>query len=412
MHVLLIHQAFASIDEPGGTRHHELARYLVSRGHRVTVITGTRSYMTDAPGASSNRGGRGPDAYGVEIIRCRTYESWHRSFFLRLVSFFSFMAAATWAGLWVGGVDVVWGTSPPIFQAVSAWLVARVRRVRFLLEIRDLWPEFAVAAGVLRQPMLIKMSTWLEGFLYRHSDSLVVNSPGFVEPVRARAGRAPMLVPNGVDPAMFSPEASGRAFRDAHHLGDDFVVLYAGAHGLSNDLSVVLDAAEALRRQPGIRIVMLGDGKEKPKLVAESEARGLANVLFLPSVPKNEIGDALAAADACVAILKPIEAYKITYPNKVFYYMAAGRPVLLAIDGVIRQLVEGSGAGLFVPPGNGEAMAEAISELRRDPEGRLEMGRKGRQAVEQAFNRADLALKMESALAGRSGQGAPRSGAA
>jgi glycosyltransferase involved in cell wall biosynthesis len=408
MDVLLIHQAFASVDEPGGTRHHEMARHLVAHGHRVTVITGKRSYMTDSvrPAAADRR--RILDAYGVEIIRCRSYESWHRSFFRRLLSFFSFMIASTWAGLRVGEVDVVWGTSPPIFQAVSGWLVARIRRARFLLEIRDLWPEFAVATGVLRQPVLIRMSTWLEGFLYRHADTLVVNSPGFVEPVRSRSGRTPQVIPNGVDPSMFDPGASGQGFRDAHRLGDEFVVLYAGAHGLSNDLGVVLDAAEMLGQQPGIRFVLLGDGKEKPSLVADAERRGLANVLFLPSVPKNEIGDALAAADACLAILKPIEAYKTTYPNKVFDYMAAGRPVLLAIDGVMRRLVEGAGAGVFVSPGDPQALAEAVIRLQEDPDRRAEMGRRGRRTVEQAFDRVKSAAAMQAALAGELKQAVPQ----
>jgi len=399
MHVLLIHQAFASVDEPGGTRHHEIARYLVAQGHRVTVITGTRSYMTDSVQEQAARGGSTPDAYGVDIIRCRSYESWHRSFFRRLLSFLSFMAASTRAGLWVDGVDVVWGTSPPIFQAVSAWLVARLRRASFLLEIRDLWPEFAVATGVLKQPVLIAMSTWLEGFLYRHADKLVVNSPGFIEPVMNRSGRAPEVIPNGVDPSMFSPEADGRAFRKSNQIESGFVVLYAGAHGLSNDLGVLLDAAEKLREHSDIQFVLLGDGKEKPSLMADAQGRGLENVRFLASLPKNQMRQALAAASACVAILKPIQAYKTTYPNKVFDYMAAGRPVLLAIDGVIRDLVEGAGAGVFVPPGDPEAMADAIRKLQADPKLAGDMGRRGREAVEREFKRADLAAAMESALA-------------
>ncbi len=400
MHVLLIHQAFASVDDPGGTRHHEMARFLVDHGHRVTVITGRRSYMTDKLRAEQGGEAGAPDAYGVEIIRCRSFESWHRSFLRRLLSFFSFMVASTWAGLWVHGVDVVWGTSPPMFQALSAWLVARLRRIGFLLEIRDLWPEFAVATGVLRQPILIALSSWLEGYLYRHADQLVVNSPGFVQPIESRCGRTPQVIPNGVDPSMFSPDADGHAFRAAHQLGEGFAVLYAGAHGLSNDLVVLLDAADRLRQEPGIQFVFLGDGKEKPNLMAEAEGRGLENVHFIQSVPKKEMGEALAAADACVAILQPIDAYKTTYPNKVFDYMAAGRPVLLAIDGVIRDLVEGAGAGLFVPPGDAKAMADAVLRMRAEPDLARLMGRRGREAVERSFKRADSAADMEAALAG------------
>jgi glycosyltransferase involved in cell wall biosynthesis len=163
---------------------------------------------------------------------------------------------------------------------------------------------------------------------------------------------------------------------------------------MSNDLGVVLEAASLLADRPEIAFVLLGDGKEKPALVAQARLIGLANVLFLPPVPKTGMPQALAAADACIAILKPIEMYRTVYPNKVFDYMAAGRPVVLAIDGVIRDVVEGAGAGIPVPPGDGPALAEAIRSLAADPQkGRL-MGLAGRRCVESSFDRARLAGKL------------------
>jgi glycosyltransferase involved in cell wall biosynthesis len=194
---------------------------------------------------------------------------------------------------------------------------------------------------------------------------------------------------------MFDPTAEGTAFRSAHGLQDRFVILYAGAHGLSNDLGVVLDAAARLERShPQVRIVLLGDGKEKPALQARALELGLANILFLPPVPKQDMAPALAAADACLAILKPIEAYKTTYPNKVFDYMAAGRPVVLAIDGVIRAVVEAAGCGTFARPGNAEALAQAIASLASDPAASRAMGLAGRAYLEQHFNRALIGEKL------------------
>ena len=124
---------------------------------------------------------------------------------------------------------------------------------------------------------------------------------------------------------MFDPSNEGDDFRRANHLGEQFVVLYAGAHGMSNDLNVVLDAAKLLVDETKMQIVLLGDGKEKPVLQARAAQMGLSNVSFIPSVPKSGMPNALAAADTCIAILKPLEEYKTTYPNKVFDYMAAGR---------------------------------------------------------------------------------------
>jgi glycosyltransferase involved in cell wall biosynthesis len=247
---------------------------------------------------------------------------------------------------------------------------------------------------VLRQPVLIQASEWLERFLYRHADRLVVNSPGFIEHVKRRGGRRVELVPNGADTTMFDPSLDGADFRRQHNLVGKFVALYAGAHGMSNDLDVLLAAAERLQDRPEIRIVLLGDGKEKPALQARAAEKGLQNVLFIPPLPKTSIPHVLAAADACIAILKPIELYKTVYPNKVFDYMAAGRPVILAIDGVIRQVVETARAGIPVPPGDPEAIAQAICTLVGDPQAGREMGKRGRTYVEAHFDRASLAYQL------------------
>jgi glycosyltransferase involved in cell wall biosynthesis len=233
--------------------------------------------------------------------------------------------------------------------------------------------------------------------LYRRADRVLVNSPGFVEHVTARGAQRVELIPNGADPDMFDPAGRGLEFRRAHGLGDKFVVLYAGAHGMSNDLDVVLDCAARLRGDP-IQIVLLGDGKDKPALQSRAAALQLTNVTFLPPVPKSAVPTALAAADACLAILKPLEEYKTTYPNKVFDYMAAGRPVALAIDGVIRSVVETAGCGLFVPPGDADALARVLRQLAADPERSRALGLAGRRYVEGHFSRHDLAHRLEALL--------------
>ncbi|MDH7504522.1 MAG: glycosyltransferase family 4 protein, partial [Verrucomicrobiota bacterium] len=147
------------------------------------------------------------------------------------------------------------------------------------------------------------------------------------------------------------------------------------------------------RERSEIVFVFVGDGKEKQTLEGQAEALGLKNVRFVPSVPKNEIAEVLAAADACIAILKPLELYKTTYPNKVFDYMAAGRPVLLAIDGVIRELVEQAGCGIAVPPGDPRALARAAMTLADRPEEARRMGAAGRRAIETEFRRDRFAAQ-------------------
>jgi glycosyltransferase involved in cell wall biosynthesis len=203
------------------------------------------------------------------------------------------------------------------------------------------------------------------------------------------------LVPNGVDPAMFDPAADGQAFRRAHDLQGRFIVLYAGAHGLSNDLAVVLEAANLVRGEEHVVFVFVGDGKEKPALMRQAEAMGVGNVRFLPSVPKEDMSEVLAAADCGLAILKPLRLYATTYPNKVFDYMAAGRPVLLAIDGVIRQVIDEEQAGVAVTPGDPGALAEGVRRLAADRASARRMGERGRLAVERRFDRRQQAQLLE-----------------
>lgn len=395
MHILLIHQSFAALSEAGGTRHVELAGCLIERGHRVTVIASPINYLTGQSGSQTAE-----MQSGLSIRRAYTYPAFHRSFIHRVFSFVSFMISSFFAGLQVRNVDLVWGSSPPIFQGVTAWLLARLKGVPFLFEIRDLWPEFAIGIGVLKNPILIRMSRWLERFLYRRADVVMVNSPGFVEHVKMRGARRVALIPNGADSAMFNPQNDGTSTRSLYGLQDRFVIVYAGAHGLSNDLSTVLEAARLLRERPEICFLLVGDGKDKPALQNRARELNLSNVVFAPPQPKTDIPATLAAANACLAILKPLDWYKTTYPNKVFDYMAAGRPVLLAIDGVIRKVVETAGAGIAVPPGDPTALASAVRQLAADPQAARAMGLAGRAYIERHFDRRTLANDLAQLIEG------------
>jgi glycosyltransferase involved in cell wall biosynthesis len=397
MHILLIHQVFVRPDDPGGTRHYELARALARSGYRVTILASPYSYQTGLRVTAKQREMLEP---GLEVIRCSVWGSVHRSFFWRAVGFLSFMISSLFQGLAQPKVDLVWGTSPPLPQVATAWLVARLKRARFLFEVRDLWPAFAIQLGILRNPVWIWISLRMEKFLYQRADCLVVNSPGFIDHLTAHGAAAAKirLVKNGVDPEMFDPASEGGGFRARNHLQGKFIALYAGAHGVSNDLDVLLEAAALLRGDPRIRFVLVGDGKEKPGLALRATELKLENVVFLPPVPKQEMAEVLAAADCGIAILKPIPLYGTTYPNKVFDYMAAGRPVVLAIDGVIRKVVEDSRSGIAVAPGNPQALADAVRTLADGPERAREMGRRGRMCVERDFNRRDQAQQLEQAL--------------
>ena len=391
LHVLLIHQAFLSANEAGGTRHFEFGRWCARAGHRLTVVASDVNYLdgkpVDAPADQT--------VEGVRILRARMLRGLHRSFAWRVLAFVSFMVSSVRTALRADAPDVVMGTSPPLFQALSAWLVARIRGKPFLLEIRDLWPDFAIDMGVLKNPLLIWLARRLENFLYRHADHILVNSPAYVGFLRSRgvSERSITLIPNGVDTTMFSPHERGAAIREQLGLNGKFVLTYAGALGPANDIPTLVRAAERLKDDDAFRLLLVGDGKDRARVQAMIAEKGLNNVVVAGARPKAEMKQVLGASDACTATLLNIPMFSMTYPNKVFDYMAAGRPIVLAIDGVIRQVVEDAGAGIFATPGDDAAIAGAVRRLMADPRAAAEMGGRGRTYVAERFNREQHAVQ-------------------
>ncbi len=402
-HILLVHQAFVSPRQAGGTRHYEFARLLVPDGqYRFTIIASTVSYLTGQPTQPNDDSDL---ESGIEVLRAYTPHVGHRNFVWRVIAFFGFMIASAWTARKVHNVDLVMGTSPPIFQAFSAWFIAFTRRKPFLLEVRDLWPEFAIDMGVLKNPILIRLSRWLEQFLYSHADHILVNSPAYRDYLCNRGIPADKvtLVPNGVDPGMFDPHADGQLMRQGLGLDQQFVVTYAGALGKANDLETILRTAQRLREYPDIHFLIAGDGNERANLETTAHEYDLKNLTFVGALPKTDMPELLAASDVCVATLMNIPMFRTTYPNKVFDYMAAGRPTILAIDGVIRTVLEAASGGIFVMPGDDRALADAVMLLYDDRPRAKQMGQSARAYVELHFNRRkhvqDFAQLLESVIA-------------
>lgn len=400
MRVLYIHQFFATRESAHPTRSYEFARRWAREGHDVTMVTGG-SRLAEEHGEKLFA------AFDVDGIRVRSVRNTYSNYMgypRRMVSFALFCALGTVQGLLAGPADVVFATSTPLTVGMPGWILSRLRRAPFVFEVRDLWPEAAIQMGALASDgLLARFARSLERFLYRRADALVGLSPGMIEGMIA-AGAArdrTHLVPNCSDLDLFRPGPPDPATLATYDVPDDaFVAGYAGAIGPSNDVGVVLDAAEELQRRGRDDIVFLlaGDGKSLPALRAEAAERGLTHVRFTGAVAKQDVPGLLRSCSMLMTLFADVPILATNSPNKFFDGLASGRPMLVNSDGWTRRLVEAEEAGVYVPAGDGAALARAVEELADDPVRVQRLGANARALAEREFDRDVQARRLSSVL--------------
>lgn len=375
-------------------RVHEFARAWVRAGNDVSVITAFPNHpLGRIPTAYRRRLWSTEQLDGITVLRCWLYAVANRGVGRRGLDHLSFMLTALALGLpRLGRVDVVVASSPTLFSAVAAWLIARLRRVPFVMEVRDLWPAAIVSLGLMRPGPAVQALDRLASFLYARAARVVVVTDAFADQLAAQGVPRSKLevIPNGADTRLFSPSNDGSACRTRLELDGQFVVAYVGSHGLSHGLSAVLDAAAA---QPDVTYVLVGDGADRDRLLAQRERRQLRNVIMRPSVGKADVPGLYAAADVCLVPLRDVPLFDAFVPSKLFEVLAAGRPIIGAVRGEAREILVRSGGALLVDPERGDQLAAAVNRLRADAALRAELGRRGRAFAEQYYDRDVLAAR-------------------
>jgi glycosyltransferase involved in cell wall biosynthesis len=385
------------VPEPAApaARVHEFARAWTKAGQQVSVITTFPNHpLGRVPPAYRGRWWTTEYVDGIRVLRCWLYAVPNRGVARRGLDHLSFMVTSVLFGLpRLGPVDVVVASSPPLFSALSGLLIARLKRVPFVLEVRDLWPEAIVELGLMRPGFGVRALSALARFLYRQASRVVVVTRSFADHL-VEQGVAPeklVVIPNGADTRAFAPDIrAGKAARDTLRLDGRFVVAYVGSHGLSHGLGAVLDAAAA---QPEVTFLLVGDGADRERLLAERNRRQLSNVVMRGSVDRSDVPGLYAAADACLVPLRDVPLFSAFVPSKLFEVLAAGRPVIGAVRGEARDILARSGGALLVEPEHGDQLADAVDQLRRDPDLRAELGRRGRAFAEQYYDRDALAQR-------------------
>ena len=409
MKILLIHQYFLEKGDGGGSRFNEMTKVWAAQGHVITVLSGMVHYAS----------GEKPIKYkgkfilienqfykNVDVVRCHVSESYNTNFLGRLWAYFSFVFSSIFAGLFKikGKYDVIVVTSPPLFVGITAYVLSKIKGLPFVFEIRDLWPESAIDTGVLKNKVIIKFAFWFEKFIYKKATLINVLTPAFRDKL-INEKKVPkekvIFIPNAADFSLaeeIDQDFKAAKFKKNLGLEGKFVITYVGAHGVANHLIQLIDAAEKLT-ETNVIFQLIGAGMKKEELLKQVANRNLKNVIFRDSVSKKEVFKYILASDVGASVLKKVAAFKTIYSNKSFDYMSCKKPILLAIDGVSRELVNDAKCGVYVEPENTNAIVSGVLELLAKDKNELnQMGINGYNFAKNHFDREKLAKEYTSKI--------------
>lgn len=396
MRILYFHQHFSTPKGASGIRSYEMAQALIRRGHQVTMVCGSYGLGRTGLEGPFKGGRRNGLVNGIDVIEFDLSYSNSDGFLRRTWLFVRFALLSMGLAL-TANYDRLFATTTPLTASLPGIAARWLRGKSFVFEVRDLWPELPRAMGVIRNPLVLGLMSALEWASYRSAHRLVGLSPGIVDGI-ARLGvdRARVaMIPNGCDLGIFAG-ADTPPWRPSGVAASDLMAVFAGTHGQANGLDAVLDAASVLkaRGRADIKIVLIGEGREKLRLEARAHDQGLDNVLFHAPVDKALLAGLMAATDLGLQCLANVPAfYYGTSPNKFFDYIAAGRPVLINYPGWVADLIRDANCGFAVLPDDPDAFGDVLEQAADDRAKLRRMGENAKTLARHSFDRHQLAAR-------------------
>jgi colanic acid biosynthesis glycosyl transferase WcaI len=401
MKILYVSQYFPPEMGAPAARASELSRHWANMGHDVTVLTGFPNHPTGVvPGEYAAKFRRlvvREEISAVNVVRTWLLPFPNRKAYERILNYSSFCLSAASTGLLVSRPDVVIASSPQLLVGLSGLWLARCKRVPFVFEVRDLWPESLAAVGAGDgNSMLHRTLAKIAGFLYRNCDRLVVVTPAFEDHL-IKYWDLPRnkisVIENGVETDLFTPVLK-TDLRKRWDAEKKFVVSYIGTMGMAHGLETVITAAAKLRdTNPEILFLLVGEGAEKERIVALAKECSLNNLQFVDQQPREEIPAYIAASDACLVPLKKTDVFKTVIPTKMLEFMSCARPVILGVEGQARTILEEARGGISIEPEDPQALADAICYLAANRDHARILGENGREYIVRKFSRRQTAEK-------------------
>lgn len=399
MHILFLTDNYPPEVNAPASRTFEHCREWVKTGHQVTVITCAPNFPKgQVYEGYKNRLWQSEDIAGIRVIRVWSYITSNEGFLKRTLDYMSYMISAFMASLFVRRVDVVIGTSPQFFTVCAAYMAGLFKRTPWIFELRDIWPESIRAVGAMKGSCVLDIVEKVELFLYRRANAIVSVTNAFRDILMCRGvdGTKIEVVTNGVDISRFSPRDKDEELVTKYGLEGKFVAGYIGTHGMAHALDTILDAAKALKSAPGgdiYRFILLGDGANKPALLERARIEGLDNVIFVDTVPKDEVTRYWSLLDVSIIHLKKTELFTTVIPSKLFECMSMAIPVLHGVQGESAEIVKREDVGVCFEPENVNDLCSALEQLVQNNELYNRLKENGPNAALK-YDRTELAGKM------------------
>lgn len=391
MKIIYITQHFPPEIGAAPGRAFEMSSNLAELGHDLHILTSFPNNTTSSTFFKKEK------MDNLNVYRSYQVKDRKSSSLNRLFNYFSFSLTSFISGLFIKKPDIIYATSPQLFQAFTGLILSKFHRSKFVFEVRDLWVDFAEVLGQFKNKKLLSLARKLERFLYEQADEIVVVTEGYKQKLieLGISDQKIIVIPNGVNPTDIKKPELSIDIRSQYSIPwDSYLIIYTGNMGAAQDLSTVVDAAAILQeKDSSLFFLFIGEGVEKHKLMKTASDNNLQNIRFLKSKPKKELESIYAEADLGIVCLKENPLFRITIPSKIFDYMAMGVPTLVGVDGETRRIVEKSQSGFYYKPEDIQSFIEAVIKARQSkvlPEMRESM----RETLLKDYNRKSLAKKL------------------